>query len=203
MRALAALAVATAALSLPIAAAQADTEAAPVPGNALGEAALSPVAPSPIRQGEALPAPATNSPPTSPSSGGVTAKTEEEETEVEEVPLEKDAAGEVIAPDASAALQIPSLPASSCAATGVPPMLIPIYQQAAAKYALGPQGPAVLAGINAVETGFGQNLGPSSAGALGWMQFMPPTWEEYGVDANGDGVADPNNPEDAIFAAAS
>ena len=34
------------------------------------------------------------------------------------------------------------------------------------------------------------------------MQFMPSTWATYGVDANGDGVKDPNNPEDAIFAAA-
>ena len=32
---------------------------------------------------------------------------------------------------------------------------------------------------------------------------MPATWADYGVDANGDGVADPYNPEDAIFAAAS
>ena len=32
---------------------------------------------------------------------------------------------------------------------------------------------------------------------------MPATWEAYGVDANGDGVADPYNPEDAIFAAAN
>ena len=31
---------------------------------------------------------------------------------------------------------------------------------------------------------------------------MPETWAMYGVDANGDGVADPNNPEDAIYAAA-
>ncbi|HXR60701.1 MAG TPA: lytic transglycosylase domain-containing protein, partial [Solirubrobacterales bacterium] len=30
----------------------------------------------------------------------------------------------------------------------------------------------------------------------------PETWAMYGVDANGDGVKDPNNPEDAIFAAA-
>jgi hypothetical protein len=34
----------------------------------------------------------------------------------------------------------------------------------------------VLAAINKVETNFGQNLGPSSAGAIGWMQFMPSTW---------------------------
>src|SRR5205823_1428721 len=76
-------------------------------------------------------------------------------------------------------------------------------QRASAKYGLGPQGPAILAGINAGETAFGTNLGPSSAGAEGWMQFMPETWATYGVDANGDGVADPNNPEDAIYAAAA
>jgi cell wall-associated NlpC family hydrolase len=60
----------------------------------------------------------------------------------------------------------------------------------------------VLAGINKVETNFGQNLGPSSAGAVGWMQFMPSTWARWGIDANGDGVADPDNPTDAIFSAA-
>jgi cell wall-associated NlpC family hydrolase len=60
----------------------------------------------------------------------------------------------------------------------------------------------VLAAINKVETNFGQNLGPSSAGAIGWMQFMPSTWARWGMDANGDGVADPNNPTDAIFGAA-
>jgi hypothetical protein len=35
------------------------------------------------------------------------------------------------------------------------------------------------------------------------MQFLPSTWESWGVDANGDGVRDPYNPEDAIFAAAA
>src|SRR5262249_47990169 len=103
----------------------------------------------------------------------------------------------------SSPLEIPSLPTSSCAATGVPPVLIPTFQRAAATYGLGPQGPAILAGIHAVETAFGTNLNVSSAGAIGWMQFMPATWEGYGVDANGDGVKDPYNPEDAIFAAAS
>lgn len=60
----------------------------------------------------------------------------------------------------------------------------------------------VLAAINKVETDFGRNLGPSSAGAVGWMQFMPSTWARWGIDANGDGVADPDNPTDAIFSAA-
>jgi len=60
----------------------------------------------------------------------------------------------------------------------------------------------ILAGINEIETDYGRNLNVSSAGALGWMQFMPATWDGYGVDANGDGVKDPYDPEDAIFAAA-
>jgi len=84
----------------------------------------------------------------------------------------------------------------------VPAFLPPIYQAAAQAYDLGPAGPSVLAATNEIESGFGQNLGPSSAGAVGWMQFMPSTWASYGVDANSDGVKDPNDPNDAIFAAA-
>ena len=61
----------------------------------------------------------------------------------------------------------------------------------------------MLAGINEIETAFGSNLNISSAGAMGWMQFIPSSWEAYGVDANGDGVRDPYNPEDAIYAAAN
>jgi cell wall-associated NlpC family hydrolase len=74
-----------------------------------------------------------------------------------------------------------------------------IWQAAGSEYGIPWE---VLAAINKVETNFGQNLGPSSAGAVGWMQFMPSTWARWGVDANGDGVADPNNPTDAIFSAA-
>ena len=59
----------------------------------------------------------------------------------------------------------------------------------------------VLAAINKVESDFGRNMGPSSAGAVGWMQFMPGTWLRWGLDANGDGLADPWNPDDAVFAA--
>jgi transglycosylase-like protein with SLT domain len=95
----------------------------------------------------------------------------------------------------------PTVPIA-CGDTGVPASLIPIYVEASEKYGLGPSGPALLAAINEIETGFGANLGPSSAGALGWMQFMPSTWDAYGVDADGDGLADPNDPDDAIFAAA-
>lgn len=85
----------------------------------------------------------------------------------------------------------------------VPQRLAPIYVDAATEYRLGPRGPSILAAINWVETAFGTNLNVSSAGARGWMQFMPETWEGYGVDANGDGTADPYNPRDAIFAAAN
>jgi soluble lytic murein transglycosylase-like protein len=91
---------------------------------------------------------------------------------------------------------------SACGPVAVPSFLLPIYTAASQQYELGPAGPSILAAINEIESGFGQNLGPSSAGAEGWMQFMPSTWAEYGVDANGDGVRDPDNPNDAIFAAA-
>jgi hypothetical protein len=91
---------------------------------------------------------------------------------------------------------------TSCGPVSIPSFLPPIYQAAAQAYNLGPAGPSILAAINEIESNFGQNMGPSSAGAVGWMQFMPSTWAEYGVDANNDGVRDPNNPNDAIFAAA-
>jgi soluble lytic murein transglycosylase-like protein len=42
----------------------------------------------------------------------------------------------------------------------------------------------------------------SPAGAQGIAQFMPPTWEQYGIDADGDGEADVWNPVDAIHSAA-
>src|SRR5665213_3891843 len=59
-----------------------------------------------------------------------------------------------------------------------------------------------LAAINEVETDYGRDLSVSSAGAEGWMQFLPAEWAQYGVDANGDGFKDPYNPADAIFTAA-
>ena len=197
-------AAATVALAVPVAVARGaapNTAAEPTPGSSI-EAPSFPGA-DPVEEGDELvppPAPANESPP---PSGGVDADEEEapEATEPEETEVSPEA-GATPAPAPGPVLSIPSLPASSCAITGVPPVLIPIYHEASDKYGLGPQGPAILAGINAIETGFGQNLGPSYAGAEGWMQFMPETWAMYGTDANGDGVADPNNPEDAIHSAA-
>ena len=81
----------------------------------------------------------------------------------------------------------------------IPPFLLPIYQAAGIEYGVRWE---VLAAINEIETDYGRNLNVSSAGALGWMQFMPATWKLYGVDANRDGKKDPYNPVDAIFAAA-
>jgi murein DD-endopeptidase MepM/ murein hydrolase activator NlpD len=82
----------------------------------------------------------------------------------------------------------------------IPPFLLPIYQACGTEYGIPWE---VLASINKIETGFGTNLNLSSAGAVGWMQFLPSSWEMYGVDANGDGRKDPYNPVDAICAAAS
>lgn len=81
----------------------------------------------------------------------------------------------------------------------IPPFLLPLYQAAGSEYGVPWE---VLASINRIETNFGRNLNISSAGARGWMQFMPATWDSYGVDANDDGEKDPFNPADAIFAAA-
>ena len=81
----------------------------------------------------------------------------------------------------------------------IPPFLLPIYQSCGTEYGIPWQ---VLAGINKIETAFGTNLNVSSAGAEGWMQFIPSTWAAYGVDANDDGRKDPYNPVDAICAAA-
>ncbi|MFL5819278.1 MAG: lytic murein transglycosylase [Solirubrobacteraceae bacterium] len=81
----------------------------------------------------------------------------------------------------------------------IPPFLLPIYQAAGTEYGVPWQ---VLAAINEIETDYGRNLNVSSAGAMGWMQFIPSSWKTYGLDANDDGRKDPYNPVDAIFAAA-
>ncbi len=81
----------------------------------------------------------------------------------------------------------------------IPPFLLPIYQAAGIQYGVRWE---VLAAINEIETDYGRNLNVSTAGAVGWMQFLPSTWKRWGVDANNDGKKDPYNPVDAIFGAA-
>jgi hypothetical protein len=88
---------------------------------------------------------------------------------------------------------------TGAAQDAIPSNLMPIFKAAQQKYGV-PWN--ILAGINRVETDFGRNMAVSSAGAIGWMQFMPATWATYGVDANNDGKKDPMDPADAIFTAA-
>ena len=38
--------------------------------------------------------------------------------------------------------------------------------------------------------------------AMGPFQFLPETWQRWGVDANGDGIADPDSIDDAVLTAA-
>ena len=76
-----------------------------------------------------------------------------------------------------------------------------LYKQAAEDYGLGPDW-YVLMAVGKVESNHGENMGPSSAGAMGPMQFVPSTWETAGVDGNGVGVPNIMDPEDAIPAGA-
>ncbi len=78
-------------------------------------------------------------------------------------------------------------PPTAAAADGIPAELMPIFRVAERRYGVAWN---VLAAINKVETDFGRNVGVSSAGAIGWMQFMPDTWLRWGTDADGDGLAD-------------
>jgi hypothetical protein len=110
-----------------------------------------------------------------------------------------------ITADPNLGLSGSSAPVAACDGSAGPPRnLIPIYIEAARKYNLGERGPQILAAINKIETDFGRlNDVTSTAGAIGWMQFMPPTWDAYGVDGDGDGEADPYNARDAIHSAAN
>ena len=80
-----------------------------------------------------------------------------------------------------------------------PPFLVPIYKRAGKRFHIPWQ---VLAAINSIETNYGRDLNVSSAGAVGWMQFMPSTWKEYGMSVDGHGAPNPYDPTDAIFSAA-
>jgi len=61
----------------------------------------------------------------------------------------------------------------------------------------------ILAAIGQIESADGQNMGPSSAGALGPMQFLPSTWAQWGIDGFGPaGPPDIMNPLDAVPSAA-
>ena len=70
--------------------------------------------------------------------------------------------------------------------------LLGYYRASGARYGI---DWTFLASINFIESDFGRVNGPSSAGAMGPMQFMPGTWASYGV-------GDIMSPRDSIDAAA-
>jgi len=95
------------------------------------------------------------------------------------------------------------LPVATAVPSGRPTTYMQLYQASAAQYCKGLSW-TVLAAIGEVESGNGANVGPSSAGALGPMQFLPSTWQQWGIDGFGDtGTPDIMNPFDAVPSAAN
>ena len=95
-----------------------------------------------------------------------------------------------------------SLPVTAAPSTGRPSSYLQLFQESAAQYCPGLSW-TVLAAIGQIESADGQNVGPSTAGALGPMQFLPSTWQTWGTDGFGD-TGPPNimNPYDAVPSAA-
>ena len=95
-------------------------------------------------------------------------------------------------------LPIASVPTSG----GQPSTYLQLFKASAARYCPGLSW-TVLAAIGQIESGDGTNVGPSSAGALGPMQFLPSTWQVWGTDGFGQtGPPDIMNPYDAVPSAA-
>jgi Transglycosylase SLT domain len=93
-------------------------------------------------------------------------------------------------------------PVATIIPAGAPANYLNLFKASAAQYCPGLSW-TVLAAIGQIESGDGANDGPSSAGALGPMQFMPATWAEWGIDGFGQtGAPDIMNPLDAVPSAA-
>lgn len=95
-----------------------------------------------------------------------------------------------------------TLPVDTTPSSGRPGSYLQLFQDSAARYCPGLSW-TVLAAIGQIESADGQNMGPSTAGALGPMQFLPSTWSVWGIDGYGDtGSPDIMNPFDAVPSAA-
>jgi hypothetical protein len=95
-----------------------------------------------------------------------------------------------------------SLPVDTAPPTGRPASYLALFQESAAQYCPGLSW-TVLAAIGQIESADGANVGPSSAGALGPMQFLPSTWQIWGIDGFGEtGTPNIMNPLDAVPSAA-
>jgi hypothetical protein len=77
----------------------------------------------------------------------------------------------------------------------IPPDQLEVMQQVSFQTGIPWQ---IFAALAKVESDFGRNMATSSAGAIGYGQFMPATWAAYGTDGNGDGIADPYDFHDVI-----
>ena len=101
--------------------------------------------------------------------------------------------------------QLPAAPAASTpsATSGqLPTTYLQLFQESAARYCPGLSW-TVLAAIGQIESADGTNVGPSPAGALGPMQFLPSTWAAWGIRGFGQtGPPDVMNPFDAVPSAA-
>jgi len=88
----------------------------------------------------------------------------------------------------------------------IPLEYLTLYRRAGTSYGL---DWTRLAAIGAIESHHGQAAlagvasGANDQGASGPAQFLPGTWERFGVDGDGDGDRDPHSPADAIHAMAS
>ena len=96
----------------------------------------------------------------------------------------------------------PTLPTGSGATSGLPSTYLELFQQSAARYCPSLSW-TVLAAIGQIESADGTNVGPSSAGAMGPMQFLPSTWAVWGISGFGrTGPPDIMNAYDAVPSAA-
>jgi len=86
------------------------------------------------------------------------------------------------------------------AVADIPAQYLPVFLRAQDRYGV---SWAVLAAICKVESRFQPDPGTSEAAAVGFMQFMPSTFDQYRQDGDSDGAFDPCNPWDAVFTAAN